>query len=184
MFDILTTIITNFFRTFIIKKFISIFFKTDEVKHKNRGKYVYILFFIVTTAVHLIFHLPMINIVINILMIYTITQIYEGEQKKKILATIQTIHAARKMPSRGQSVRQENPGAVIHSYPHAAGKNFPAMTKAFGSISFGNMIPDSIVDGRKRRMEIMEVFAVSFTARPTTLAALRDTAIMTTSPLK
>ena len=30
----------------------------------------------------------MINIVINILMIYTITQIYEGEQKKKILATI------------------------------------------------------------------------------------------------
>ena len=24
------------------------------------------------------------------------------------------------------------------------------MTKAFGSISFGNMIPDSIVDGRKR----------------------------------
>lgn len=88
MFDILTTIITNFFRTFIIKKFISIFFKTDEVKHKNRGKYVYILFFIVTTAVHLIFRLPMINIVINILMIYTITQIYEGEQKKKILATI------------------------------------------------------------------------------------------------
>ena len=88
MFDILTTIITNFFRTFIIKKFICIFFKTDEVKHKNRGKYVYILFFIVTTAVHLIFRLPMINIVINILMIYTITQIYEGEQKKKILATI------------------------------------------------------------------------------------------------
>lgn len=58
------------------------------------------------------------------------------------------------------------------------------MANACGSISLGNIIPDSIVDGIKSRMENMDVFAVSFTANPMILAMLSETAIRITSPPK
>ena len=41
----------------------------------------------------------------------------------------------------------------------------------------GNIIPESIIEGRKRMMETIEVFAWSFTAKPIMLAILSDTAI-------
>ena len=78
----------------------------------------------------------------------------------------------RKIPSRGQSVCRENEESVINLYPHVAGNSFPEIANACGSISLGNIIPDSIVDGIKSRMENMEVFAVSFTANPMILAML------------
>lgn len=92
--------------------------------------------------------------------------------------------AARKTPHSGQSVCREKPPSVISSYPHAAGKSFPAITNAFGSISLGNMMPDSIMEGRKIRIENRDVFAESLTANPIMLAILSDTAIRTVTPLK
>ncbi len=74
--------------------------------------------------------------------------------------------------------------SVINAYPHAAGNNFPATANALGSISLGNIIPESIVEGRNSRIENMDVFAVSFTANPITLAILSDTAIRVISPTK
>lgn len=74
--------------------------------------------------------------------------------------------------------------SVMNAYPHVAGNNFPAITNALGSISLGNMIPESIVEGRNRRIENIDVFAVSFTANPITLAILSDTAIRVISPTK
>lgn len=87
MFDIITALSTNLYRTFIIRKFLSIFFPVKEV---NKGKeiFFYLLFFVVTTMIYLLFHLPLANIVANLFMIYVVTQIYEGEQKKKIFVSI------------------------------------------------------------------------------------------------
>lgn len=89
-----------------------------------------------------------------------------------------------KITNKGQRLRQVKLLSVMNAYPHAAGNNFPAITNALGSISLGNIIPESIVEGRKIRMENMVVFAVSFTANPITLAILSDAAIRAISPTK
>ncbi len=88
MLDVITALITNLFRILIIKKFISIFF-TKETENKGKEKFIYFLFYFITTAVYLAFHFPPANIVINLLMIYlTVQMIYEGEQIKKILISL------------------------------------------------------------------------------------------------
>lgn len=87
MFDIITALSTNLFRTFIIKKFMYIFF-LGLVENKRRENFFYFLFYFVTTGIYLIVHFPPANIVTNVIMIYLITQLYEGEQKKKILVTV------------------------------------------------------------------------------------------------
>ncbi len=87
MFDIITALSTNLFRTFIIKKFMSVFFPA-LVENKKRENFLYFLFYFVTVGIYLAFHFPFANIAVNILMLYVITQLYEGEQKKKILVTI------------------------------------------------------------------------------------------------
>lgn len=84
MVEIITTLSTNLFRTFIIKRFMSIFFQTD-IENKMKEKAVYFLFFSMTSFVHLMFRFPPANIITNLLIIYLITQVYEGKQKKKIL---------------------------------------------------------------------------------------------------
>lgn len=86
MFDIITTATTNLFRTFILKKFMTIFF--HEIKDGKWEKKLYFMFFIITTSMHITFHSPTINIPVNMIMIYIIAQIYDGEQRKKILASL------------------------------------------------------------------------------------------------
>ncbi|HIX14121.1 MAG TPA: GHKL domain-containing protein [Candidatus Hungatella pullicola] len=87
MLDIFTTLSSNLFRTFILKKFMTIFFAEESEKDINE-KLVYISFFAVTSFIHLMFHFPPANILTNIFMIYVVTQIYKGDKKKKILITI------------------------------------------------------------------------------------------------
>ena len=87
MFDIITALSTNLFRTFIIKKFMSLFFPA-LVENKKRENFFYFLFYFVTVGTYLAFQSPPANIAANIFMLYVITQLYEGEQKKKILVTI------------------------------------------------------------------------------------------------
>lgn len=87
MFDLITAFSTNLFRTFIIKKFMSVFFPA-LVENKKRENFFYFLFYFVTVGIYLAFHFPPANIAVNLLMLYVITQLYEGEQKKKILVTI------------------------------------------------------------------------------------------------
>ena len=86
--------------------------------------------------------------------------------------------------SKGQRLCQVKVLSVINTYPQVAGNSFPAITNALGSISLGNMIPESIVEGRNSRIENIDVFAVSFTANPITLAILSDTAVRVISPIK
>lgn len=82
MIGVVTTLSTNLFRTFIIKRFMTVFFQTD-IEEKGKEKVVYSLFFVLTALVHLLYHFPPINIIVNLLLIYLITQLYEGRQKKK-----------------------------------------------------------------------------------------------------
>lgn len=86
MEGIVITLSTNLFRTFIIRRFMSVYFQTD-IENKKKESIVYLLFFALTSAVHLIFHFPPANIITNLLMLYIITLLYEGRQKKKILIT-------------------------------------------------------------------------------------------------
>lgn len=86
MIEIVTTLSTNLFRTFIIRRFMAIFFQTD-IEEKGKEKVVYFLFFSLTALLHLLFRFPPINIAANLLLIYLITQLYEGRQKKKILVS-------------------------------------------------------------------------------------------------
>lgn len=52
-------------------------------ENKKRENFFYFLFYVVTVGIYLAFHFPLANIAVNILMLYVITQLYEGEQKKK-----------------------------------------------------------------------------------------------------
>ena len=67
--------------------------------------------------------------------------------------------------------------SVISSYPHEAGNSFPVVSNAFGSSSTGNIIPESMVDGKKTIIENID-------ARPIILAILSDTAIKTARLMK
>lgn len=86
MEGIVITLSTNLFRTFIIRKFMALYFQRD-IENKKKEKVVYSLFFFFTSVVYLTFHFPPVNIITNLLLIYLITLIYEGRQKKKILIT-------------------------------------------------------------------------------------------------
>lgn len=87
MTEIITALSTNLFRTYIIKRFMAVFFETD-MEEKRREKVRYFFFFLLTVSVHLFFHSPLANIITNLLLIYWITQLYEGIRKKKILVAL------------------------------------------------------------------------------------------------
>lgn len=87
MFDVITAITTNLFRTYTTKRFMCVFFEQGSVS-KKRENMTYGLFYLLTTMVYLLFHYPPINIAVNILMMYIIACMYEGERKKKIVITL------------------------------------------------------------------------------------------------
>ncbi len=87
MFDVITALSTNLFRTFIVKRFISVFFCVKE-ENKSREKYYYLLFFFATTGCYLAFHFPPITIMANLITMFIIIQAYEGKIGKKLLAVI------------------------------------------------------------------------------------------------
>ena len=85
--------------------------------------------------------------------------------------------AKRKTRSKGHRFCKLNPWSVSSLYPQDAGKIFPTVANGRGSNSDGNIIPESITDGKNASMENRGVLAWSFTHNPIMLAILRDTAI-------
>ena len=59
----------------------------------------------------------------------------------------------------GNRFSNRNALSVISLYPHEAGKIFPTVSNVFGSSSIGNIIPESMIEGRKMIIETMDVFA-------------------------
>ena len=87
MFEIGTALCTNLFRTYVIKRFMTIFFeKKEERKSIEIG--VYCVFFLLTSWVHVTFSSLMGNMVLNLLLLYVITQFYKGGQKKKVFISL------------------------------------------------------------------------------------------------
>ena len=64
-----------------------LFFWTD-MEEKKKERACYVLFFILTAVVHLIFYSPGMSVITNIVLIFLITVCYEGALKKKIFVTL------------------------------------------------------------------------------------------------
>ena len=87
MFDVIAALSTNVFRTYVIKRFMGVFFE-DNTVNKKKETICYVLFYVLTVSVYLLFHYPPANIATNLLGMYIIACLYAGEQKKKILVAL------------------------------------------------------------------------------------------------
>ena len=87
MFALITTLSTNLLRTYIIYRFMRLFFWTD-IEEKKKERACYVLFFVLTAVVYLIFCWPGMSVITNIVLIFLITVCYEGALKKKIFVTL------------------------------------------------------------------------------------------------
>ena len=84
---------------------------------------------------------------------------------------------ARRRP-RGHREPGPKPPSSMARYPQAAGNSLPAAPNARGSSSAGNMMPDSMMEGRKTSWENMVSFAWLLTASPRTLATPSEAAMI------
>lgn len=84
MYNAIITLLSNLFRMFIIYRFIGIFF---DVKSKNSNWIhiiQYILFYFVTSVVHILFHQPTLNLFTNLIGLFFLIHLYSSNIKKSI----------------------------------------------------------------------------------------------------
>ena len=82
MLGMVTNYSTTLFRTYFIKRFMSVFFDTD-IEEKKMEKVAYSFFVIIIGTVNLLFASAFVNLVLNILLMYFIACLYEKNRKKK-----------------------------------------------------------------------------------------------------
>lgn len=87
MYNYVICFVTNLFRTLIIARFIGVFFDQKRVE-KKWEICTYVLFYIMTVSLYLVFHNPTINVISNILGMFIITLVYSDVLKKKIVVVI------------------------------------------------------------------------------------------------
>ena len=87
MFALITTLSTNLLRTYIIYRFMRLFFWTD-IEEKKKERACYVLFFVLTAGVHLIFFSKTMSIIANIIMLYVISGCYEKARRKRLFVTL------------------------------------------------------------------------------------------------
>ena len=85
--DMILESANNFFRIYINWRFIRIFFPVPRVQ-KYKEFIGYLLFYVVTFGVFLIFQTPAINLITNLACFYIVMLLYEGSNRKRILAAI------------------------------------------------------------------------------------------------
>lgn len=85
--DIILLLITNLFRTCIIRRFIGIFFEIKKIG-KLKTFISYSSFYILTSWIYIIFHLPILNIIVNIIGMCCLTFLYKGKIKKKVIVSL------------------------------------------------------------------------------------------------
>lgn len=86
MLNDFVTVVTNLFRMYIIYRFAGIFLEVECVE-KNKQIICYGLFFIVNSGLFVLYHSPVINIVVNLVGGYILyTVLYDGTVSKRILA--------------------------------------------------------------------------------------------------
>jgi hypothetical protein len=77
----------NFLRIFAIAKFLGCFFDELNVK-KYIAVILYAVFFIVNSGCYLLFDMPVLNLINNVVFIFLITLLYQSKISKKILAVL------------------------------------------------------------------------------------------------
>ncbi len=77
---------SNGFCIYIIYKFMHVFFSEARVS-KNKRIGAFIFYFLLTSSIHLIFGLPNVNLIINILMIFLLTFLFEGGFSVRLIST-------------------------------------------------------------------------------------------------
>ena len=77
---------TCLFGLYLMKRFMTVFFGPD-VKDKRKEWILYGLFYALLGVTFAFFSYPPLTTLINLVMLYIISQLYEGSQKKKILVT-------------------------------------------------------------------------------------------------
>ena len=85
--DMILESANNLFRIYINWRFIRIFFPVPRVQ-KYKEFIGYLLFYVVTFGVFLIFQTPAINLITNLACFYIVMLLYEGSNRKRILAAI------------------------------------------------------------------------------------------------
>ena len=95
-----------------------------------------------------------------------------------------TITAAKKIKIRYHRLSKQNPLSNINRYPQEAGKIPPMASRILGSKLIGNIIPESIIEGKKTNCAIIVSFAWFFTINPKTLPMLNETIIYITRAKK
>ena len=85
--DMILESVTNLFRIYICWRFIRIFFPVLRVK-----KYMefagYVLFYVITIVIYVIFQTPSVNLITNLVCFYAVMLLYEGSGRKRLLATV------------------------------------------------------------------------------------------------
>lgn len=86
MWKIAGVMVTCLFGLCLVKRFMTVFFGPD-VEDKRKEWMLYGLFYILLGGAFLFFRYPPLTTFVNLVMLYIISMLYEGSQKKKILVT-------------------------------------------------------------------------------------------------
>lgn len=81
IFNLVTHVSTNLFRAYTIYKFLDVFLSLRKGKSVIIANYG--IFFCLTLGMHFMFQSPKINFVCNLTLIYFLTWLYQGSQKKR-----------------------------------------------------------------------------------------------------
>lgn len=85
--DILIAAVTNLFRIYIVWKFVGLFL-TERKAGKRTEVIAYVIFYVISFGMFLIFHYPIVNIATNLICLFLVTLLYEGSIRKKITITV------------------------------------------------------------------------------------------------
>lgn len=85
--DVLIAVVTNFFRIQIVWRFMRLFFSVEEGKERLE-KVGYVLYFLATTLIFLIFQKVQYNFLVNLGGLLLLSSCYYGKWKKRILISI------------------------------------------------------------------------------------------------
>ncbi len=79
--------ISNLFRIYVIYRFVRIFFQQLRVD-KRMEFIIYAGFFVASTGLNILFHMPVLNLCVNIAFLFGITALYQDSFVKKVLSVV------------------------------------------------------------------------------------------------
>ncbi len=81
-------LISNLFRTYVLFKFMSIFFKRKARIEKGFEIFLYVNYFLINSMLNIYFFNPFINLTSNLILYFLLTYIYNGKILTRIVSTV------------------------------------------------------------------------------------------------